>query len=384
MHALVNARIFTGLEWVPGHALVLENGRIAQLVPEARVPREASREDLGGRVLAPGFMDLQVNGGGGLLFNEAPTPETIAAIGAAHRRFGTTGFLATLITTDAATMAAATEAARAAIAAGTPGVLGLHFEGPHLNPARKGVHEERCMRPLDEAALALLMPCGTGRTLVTLAPERVPPDRIRTLAANGVVISAGHTDATFAQLHAALEEGLGGFTHLFNAMSPLAAREPGAVGTALADPRPWCSIILDGHHVHSESARIAWRAKPRGKLFLVTDAMPPVGTTATSFMLGGRRIEVRGGRCTTADGVLAGSMLDMASAVRHAVREIGIPLEDALAMASSYPAQCLGIAHERGRIAPGLHADLVLLDEGLQVQATWIGGEAEWLGAPVP
>jgi N-acetylglucosamine-6-phosphate deacetylase len=362
-----------------GHALLLEAGRIRDLVPEDEIPRRATRQDLGGLLLAPGFIDLQVNGGGGVLFNDAPTSETIARIGAAHRRFGTTGFLATLITTDRATMAQAAKAAREALRVAVPGMLGVHFEGPHLNPARKGVHEARHMRPMEEEDQAPLMPAGTGRTLVTLAPECVPIERIRTLVAAGVRVSAGHTDAGYEKLRAAIDAGLCGFTHLFNAMSPLTSREPGAVGTALADPHTWCGIILDGHHVHEASARIAWQAKAKGKLFLVTDAMPPVGTGITSFTLSGGRIEVRDGRCTSEDGVLAGSVLDMAGAVRDAVQRIGIPLEEALNMAASVPAEFLGIGRERGRIAPGLHADLVLLDRDLQVRATWIRGEVEWV-----
>jgi N-acetylglucosamine-6-phosphate deacetylase len=376
VRALVNARILAGAEWRTGHAVLLEAGWIRDLVPETEVPRSVARQDLGGLLLAPGFIDLQVNGGGGVLFNDAPTPATIARIGAAHRRFGTTGFLATLITTDRATMAQAADAARWALQAAAPGMLGLHFEGPHLNPARKGVHDARHMRPMEDEDQALLMPEGAGQILVTLAPECVPTQRIRILAAAGIRVSAGHTDAGHAELCAAIDAGLSCFTHLFNAMSPLTSREPGALGTALADPRTWCGIILDGHHVHDAAARIAWRAKAKGRLFLVTDAMAPVGTDATSFMLDGRRIEVEGGRCTDEDGVLAGSVLDMASAVRNAVHRVGIPLEEALAMASAVPAAFLGMEHERGRIAPGLRADLVLLDHDLRVRATWIAGEA--------
>jgi N-acetylglucosamine-6-phosphate deacetylase len=379
VRALVNARTLTATGWRTGHALLLEAGRIRDLVSEDEIPRRATRQDLGGLLLAPGFIDLQVNGGGGVLFNDAPAPETIARIGAAHRRFGTTGFLATLITTDRATMAQAAEAAREALRAAMPGMLGVHFEGPHLNPARRGVHEARHMRPMGDEDQAFLMPAGTGRTLVTLAPESVPIERIRTLVAAGVRVSAGHTDAGYQKLRAAIDAGLSGFTHLFNAMSPLTSREPGAVGTALADPHTWCGIILDGHHVHDASARIAWQAKAKGKLFLITDAMPPVGTGVTSFTLAGRRIEVQDGRCTSEDGVLAGSVLDMASAVRNAVQRIGIPLEEALNMASSVPAEFLGTGQERGRIAPGLDADLVLLDRDLQVRATWIRGEVEWV-----
>lgn len=374
MDALVNGRILIDGEIVAGRALLAEQGRIAGLPAAGAVPQDARRVDLGKGLLAPGFIDLQVNGGGGVLFNDAPTAATIARIGEAHRRYGVTGFLPTLITTDRPTMVRAIEAVRDAIEAGVPGVLGVHLEGPHLNPARKGVHDAAHIRPLGPDDPALLTSLGRGRTLITLAPECVPPEAIRHLARDAIVF-AGHTDGSFAQIRAGLAAGIGGFTHLFNAMSQLGAREPGAVGAALASDAA-CGIIADGHHVHPVSLRLAYEARPRG-LFLVSDAMPPVGTDLAGFALGRQWIEVQGGRCTTADGRLAGSILDMASAVRNAVDLVGIPLEEALRMASASPADVLGDA-ERGRIAPGMRADLVLLDEALRVRATWIGGEAAW------
>ena len=378
--ALTNATVHTGTAVLTGHAVLLDDGgRIAGVVPLAELPAGLARTDLGGGVLAPGFIDVQVNGGGGVLFNDAPTPEAIARIGAAHRRFGTTGFLPTLISTDRETMARAASAVRAALAERTPGVLGLHFEGPHLNPARRGIHDARHIRPLAAGDLDLLTSLGdAGVTVVTLAPERVPPEAIRTLAARHVRVCAGHTDGTRAELGAAIREGVAGFTHLFNAMSQLGSREPGAVGTALADPDVFCNIIVDGHHVHDDSVRIAWRAKARGRLFLVTDAMPPVGAegaAASGFRLGDRDIAVRAGRCVAGDGRLAGSALDMAGAVRRCVRRVGVPLDEALRMASTFPAEFLGRGGELGRIAPGWRADLVLLDgRDLRVRATWIGG----------
>lgn len=378
MEILVNGRLLVGAEVLRGRALVLDGERIRGVVPETEVPRSALRVDLDGGLLAPGFIDLQVNGGGGVLFNDAPSVETIATIGRAHRRYGTTGFLPTLISSDPARMGKAAEAVQAALEAGVPGVLGLHFEGPHLNPARRGVHEIRHIRSLGDGDLERLTELRTGRTLVTLAPESVPLEAIQTLHKRDIVVSAGHSDATYERLKAALRAGVTGFTHLYNAMGPLGSREPGVVGTALAEDGCWCGIILDLVHVHPASVRIAWRAKPPGKLFLVTDAMPPVGAEMTDFVLGERRIEVDSGRCITADGRLAGSVLDMASAVRNAVRTVGIPLEEALRMASTYPAEFIGLSHERGRIAPGAFADLVLLDDDLRVRATWIAGNAQW------
>jgi N-acetylglucosamine-6-phosphate deacetylase len=377
LDALVNGKILLNGVLTGGRALLLANGRIQGLVDGGRLPQGARRIDLEGGLLAPGFIDLQVNGGGGMLLNDAPEPATITRIGAAHRRYGTTGFLPTLITTGRTTIARAIAAVRDAMDRGVPGVLGIHLEGPHINPARKGVHDEAQIRPLGPDDAALLTSLRRGRTLLTLAPECVPAAAIGALAREAVVF-AGHTDGTLAQIRAGLTAGISGFTHLFNAMSQLGAREPGAVGAALTSDAA-CGVIVDGHHVHPASLRLAHAARPRG-LFLVTDAMPPVGAATAGFALGGRWIEVRDGRCTTADGRLAGSTLDMAAAVRNAVELVGIPLEEALAMASTRPAEVLG-ERERGRIAPGMHADLVLLDEALRVRATWIAGEAAWCGA---
>ena len=374
MDALVNGKILLDGGLVGGRTLLVARGRIQGVVDDGQLPPDARRIDLEGGLLAPGFIDLQVNGGGGVLLNDAPEPATIARIGAAHRRYGTTGFLPTLITTDRATMARAIAAARRAIDGGMPGVLGIHLEGPHINPARKGVHDEAHIRPLGAEDVALLTSLRRGRTLLTLAPERVPAGAIEALARQAIVL-AGHTNGTCAQVRAGLAAGISGFTHLFNAMSQLGAREPGAVGAALTSDAA-CGLIVDGHHVHPASLRLAFAAKPRG-LFLVSDAMPPVGAAMAGFALGEQWIEMRDGRCTTADGRLAGSALDMATAVRNAVQLVGVPLEEALRMASTRPADLLG-ERERGRIAPGMHADLVLLDETLRARATWIGGEAAW------
>jgi len=268
-------------------------------------------------------------------------------------------------------------AVAAALADGEPGVLGIHLEGPHIDAGRRGVHDARFIAPPDAEDLGLMTRLGPGRTLVTLAPETVPAAVIRDLAARGVRVCAGHSAATWEQAQAGIAAGVSGFTHLYNAMSPLGHREPGAVGAALADDRVWCGIVVDGHHVHDAAVRLAWRAKPAGKLFLVTDAMPPVGASPGDFQLYGQTVTVRDGRCVSADGRLAGSALDMATAVRNCVRRIGIPLDEALRMAAAYPADFLGIADVRGRIAPGLAADLVHLDGDLRPTATWVAGKME-------
>ncbi|WP_421736638.1 N-acetylglucosamine-6-phosphate deacetylase [Caulobacter sp.] len=374
---LVNGRVLTEDGVALGQCVVIEAGRIAAILPAADAPAGATQYDLRGGLLVPGFIDTQVNGGGGVLFNDAPTVETIAAIGAAHRPFGTTGFLPTLISDDLAVVDAALRATEAAIAAGVPGVLGIHIEGPFLNAKRKGIHDAGKFRVIDEAALALLTSLKVGKTLVTLAPETTTPEMIRRLTQAGVIVAAGHTNAAYATMRKALAAGLSGFTHLFNAMSPLTSREPGAVGAALESQTAWCGLIVDGRHVDPVVLRIALRTRPRDRFMLVTDAMPTVGMVDKSFDLQGRRIHVVDGVCVDDHGTLAGSDLDMIGAVRNAVAMLDLSLPDAVAMASSSPADFLGLTGQRGRIAMGQAADLVLLDEALNVAATWINGEED-------
>ena len=375
--ALVNGRVLRADGFARDQCVLIEGGHILDVLPanDARC-RAAETFDLGGGLLLPGFIDVQVNGGGGVLFNDAPTVESIRAIGAAHRRFGTTAFLPTLISADLEVVARAIAAVRGAIAAGVPGVLGIHIEGPFLNVVRKGVHDPAKLRELDASALGLLTSLQDGRTLVTLAPEMTTPQLIQQLVAGGVVVSAGHTNASYAEIRAALVHGLTGFTHLFNAMSQLSGREPGTVGAALDDQRSWCGIIVDGEHTDPVVLRIALRCKPHNRFLLVTDAMPSVGTTQGWFELQGRRISVRGYSCVDEDGRLAGSNIDMASCVRNAVAMLGVSLPEAVRMASQVPAEFLGVSQEYGRIAAGQRANLVLADDELNVRETWIDGKS--------
>jgi N-acetylglucosamine-6-phosphate deacetylase len=353
--------------------VLLEAGSILAVLPRGDCPADAERQELEGD-LVPGFIDLQVNGGGGVLFNDAPTVEGIAAIASAHRRFGTTGLLPTLISDDLDVVARAISAVDAAIEQGILGIVGIHIEGPFLNPARKGIHDASKFRLLDAKAIQLLASLKNGRTLVTLAPELAPPGSIRALVECGVIVAAGHTEASYEQVRAAIDEGLTGFTHLFNAMSQLVSRAPGAVGAALEDPNAWCGIIVDGHHVHPASLRVALAAKGAERLALVTDAMPTVGSDQKSFKLGDVPISAEGDRLTGPVGTLAGSALDMAAAVRNAERLMGIDLATAVRMASQVPAKALGIDHRHGAIRPGLSANFALLDQDRHVTATWIGG----------
>jgi len=376
--ALTNGRILAPRGIVSGQTLLVSGGRIEALVPstDGRC-RDATVVDLCGRFLVPGFIDVQVNGGGGVLFNDEPSIDSIRAIGAAHRRFGTTGFLPTLISDDLDTIARAILAVQSAIDANVPGVLGIHIEGPFLNRARRGVHDSKHLRPLDPSLLSLLCRLRTGRTLLTLAPEITTPQMIAELTGAGILVSAGHSNATFAETISAINQGLRGFTHLFNAMAPLAPREPGIIGAALYDQRAWCGIIVDGHHVNPVILQLALRCKRHDRFMLVTDGMPPVGSTIPSFQLQGRTIRVVDGVCRDEHGTLAGTALDMAAAVRNCISLLGLDVAEAARMASEYPAEFLGLGSELGLIAPGYRANLALLDDTFKVVRTWINGRED-------
>ncbi len=377
LSAISNACVLTDQGFVERQTVVIRDGLIDVVADDGEADlSNVNAQNADGRFLLPGFIDIQVNGGGGVLFNDEPTVEGIRAIGAAHRVFGTTGFLPTLISDDLDKVASAIAATDAAIDAGVPGVLGIHLEGPFLSEQKKGAHDASKFRTLDEDAVDLLSSLRRGKTLVTLAPEANYPALIRSLIDAGVIVAAGHTNGTYEETRTALDAGVSGFTHLFNAMSPLTGRAPGVVGAALEDAESWCGIIADGHHVHPASLRIAIAAKPDGLCLLVTDAMPSVGATDKSFELDGRAISVANGKCVTADGTLAGSDLDMAAAVRNAASMLNLDLTQAVRMGSKYPAAAIHLDHELGSIKPGYRANLVLADADLNIVDTWIDGES--------
>ena len=367
-----NGHVLTERGFERDVCVVVEDGFIVALLHGD--PPSGDLIDLDGGYLVPGFIDAQVNGGGGVLFNNDTSVDAIAAIGRAHRRFGTTGFLPTLISDDAAVMQRAITATRDAIEQGVPGVLGIHLEGPYLAPARKGTHDDAKFRMPDADEIAMATSLDNGISLLTLAPERVPTESIRAIVRRGGIVTAGHTAGSYDEIRAGIDAGITGFTHLYNAMTPLQGREPGAVGAALEDDACWCGVIVDGVHVHPASLRVALKAKPRGRVFLVTDAMPMVGGDDPSFDLYGETITAIDGVVRNAAGALAGSALDMASAVRNSVHLLGLPLDEACRMAAQYPAEFLGIGGTHGRIAAGYRADLVLLDGEVRVQRCWIGG----------
>lgn len=376
MLALVNARILVDGAFAPSSAVLVDGDRIAAVVPQAEVPARATRLDLEGAMLIPGFLDTQVNGGGDALFNDGPAVETIRQIGEAHRRFGTTGFLPTLISDDLDVIREGIAAVDAAIAAGVPGVLGIHIEGPFINVARKGIHAADKIRPMNEADISVLTSLRRGRTLVTLAPEVVSRDTIRRLNDSGVVVSVGHTAGTYAEICGAIDAGVTGFTHLFNAMSPLGNREPGAVGAGLSRDEVWCALIVDGVHVSPVTLQLALRCKPSDKIMLVSDAMPTTGGIASSFMLNGREIRLEAGRLIDEFGTLAGADLNMLTAVINAQRLLGLPPEAAITMASANPADFLRFRGEVGRIAPHHRASMLAIDDDWTIQRRWIDGVA--------
>jgi N-acetylglucosamine-6-phosphate deacetylase len=372
--ALINHQLFDGENWHQDQAVVLANGLIDEIVPSNALSSDISVIDLNRQTLAPGFIDIQVNGGGGVLFNDMPTMDGLRTIAKAHRQYGTTGMMPTLITDDLDTMASCANAVRSLVNDPREGILGIHFEGPYLNPKRKGVHDERRIRPVEEEGLDLYFAKDLGVVIVTAAPETVTPGTIKRLADADIKICAGHSAATFEQIDDALGEGLRGFTHLFNAMSPMESRAPGVVGAALASADTWCGIIVDGHHVHPGSVQVSISAKPRGKMVLITDAMPSVGADNKNFTLQGRAVTVADGRCITDDGTLAGSDLDMISAVRNTTQMTNCDLGEALRMASLYPAEFLELEDKLGRIRSGYRADLVAFDEDFRVNQTWVAG----------
>jgi N-acetylglucosamine-6-phosphate deacetylase len=374
-YAVAADHVFDGATLHDDCALVIENGGIAQLAHRREIPRSIPVHDLpAGAWLAPGFIDVQVNGGGDVLFNDEPTVAGIAAIAAAHRRFGTTGLLPTLISDTPEKMRAAREAVAQAMRS-NPSVLGIHFEGPFLSPERPGVHDVRMIRRPEPGDIDLLTGSRDGVALVTLAPEVVPPGFIATLARAGTKVSLGHSMATYAESRAALAEGLTGFTHLFNAMRPLASREPGPIAAALECEDCWFGMIADGVHVDPAMLRLALRGKARP--MLATDAMPPVGGRRDTFMLGGHAIKAGPACCTRADGTLAGTALDMATAVRNAVRLLQMPLTEALRAASAEPARFLGLAHRLGHLAPGCRADMVALEPTeVRILESWVAGRS--------
>ncbi len=376
MQAFVNGAVLANGHISDGLAVIVDNGRIVSIVDNEQLPAACEHvRDLAGCYLLPGFIDAQVNGGGGVLFNDRPDVDCISVIAAAHRRFGTTGIMPTMISDELDTVRRAMTATEEAIDAGVAGVVGIHIEGPFLNPDRRGVHDPHKLRRLTTAIADAIKPIRNGATLLTIAPEAAEPDAIRLLARKGIIVAAGHTNASYAETMAAIGQGLRGFTHLFNAMSQIGSREPGVVGAALDCDETWAGIIADGHHVSPVSVRVAYRCKGPDRMMLVSDAMPPVGSEITEFSLLGRRITVDGIVCRDINGTLAGTAANMGTALRNIIEFTGCSLEDASRMASLSPARFLRLDADMGSIQVGKRADFIIIDRKLCIKKTIIGGE---------
>jgi N-acetylglucosamine-6-phosphate deacetylase len=372
--ALIAPRLFDGDAFVEQHAVIVAGTRIDAVVPQADIPAGVEPVKLDRGFLAPGYVDVQVNGGGGTLLNEEPTVAGVRRIAESHRRFGTVGLMPTVITDAPSVLAKAIAAVGAARAAGVPGVLGIHIEGPFLDVTRKGAHAARFIRELAMEDVDTIAAADCGAIMLTLAPNRATPQLVEALARRGVLVSLGHSDASFAEAKAAVAAGARAFTHLYNAMSQLAGREPGMVGAALESPGSYVGVIADGHHVHDAALRVAFAAKPARRMMLISDAMPSAAGGPDRFELQGRTVMRKAGRLSLDDGTLAGSDLTMDAAVRYCVGRLGLRLEDTLRMASRTPAEFLRRGDALGRIAPGFDASLVHLDDDLNVIKTWIDG----------
>lgn len=375
-YALVNCDIYTGKEVIYDKAIIIEGEIVKDIVEISKIPKELEAIDLKGLSIAPGFIDAQVNGGGGCLFNENPTEECISTIYEAHKRFGTTSFLPTIFTVPTEKMLQAIDVVKSCIENHKYGVVGLHMEGPYINEKKAGVHDKRFIQQISDEGLVIFTKNEGVIKLWTLAPELVEESHVKELKKRNIIVSAGHTNATYEQTVQSFKWGVSSATHLFNAMTQFGSREPGVLGAVFDTDNIWAGIIADGIHVHFASVRVAKKIKQE-KLILVTDAMPPVGKPSTTFKIGDLEVSYSNGMCVTKDGTLAGSALDMATAVRNCIQKIGIPKDEALRMASTYPAEFLGIQDKLGKIEIGYLADMVILNNQIVVKGIIKNGKYE-------
>ncbi|MBE3712988.1 N-acetylglucosamine-6-phosphate deacetylase [Vibrio parahaemolyticus] len=376
MYALSNCKIYTGSDVLTDHAVIVENDLIQSIVPVAELPKGIEVKDLNGANLSPGFIDLQLNGCGGVMLNDAITAETMQIMHEANLKSGCTSFLPTLITSSDEDMRAAISAAREYHKKYPNQSLGLHLEGPYLNVAKKGIHSVDFIRPSDDGMIDLICSNADIIAKVTLAPEQNDPEHIARLKTAGIVVSIGHTNATYAEARKGFEAGITFATHLFNAMTPMVGREPGVVGAIYDTPEIYAGIIADGFHVDYANIRIAHKIKGE-KLVLVTDATAPAGANIDHFIFVGKKVYYRDGKCVDENGTLGGSALTMIEAVQNTVEHAGIALEEALRMATLYPATAIGVEDRLGRIRKGMVANLTIFDRDFNVKATVVNGQYE-------
>jgi len=376
-YGIVNCDIFTGEKVLYDKAIIVEGERIKEIVDIDRIPSDIDVIDLKGLNIAPGFIDLQVNGGGGYLFNDNPSEDTIQKIYEGHKKFGTVNFLPTIFTMPTEKIFKAIKSVSNCIKENKFGVLGLHIEGPYINKEKAGVHDKNNIKKISDEELDAIIKNGRGVVkLMTIAPEVVKKEHVKKLTNNDIVVSAGHTLATYEETMIGFDWGITCVTHLFNAMSQFNSRSPGVVGAAYDSENVWASIIVDGFHVHFASVRISKIVK-KSKLFLITDSMPPVGSDTKKFRLGDLTIMYKDGRCMTKEGILAGSGLDMSTAIRNCVQKVGITLDEALRMASTYPAEVIHKEHELGKIKPGYLANMTIFNNQIVVKGIVQRGQYE-------
>lgn len=373
--ALIGAKVFDGENFLDDTAIIIENDNIIEITPLGQLDDNIEKVDLKGGVIAPGFIDLQVNGGGGAFFTNDTSVSAINTMVQGHRPTGTTSMMPTLISDTKEVHQAGVQAISEAIQAGNHGVLGVHIEGPFFSMEKRGAHNERYIREMDDSDESWLEKISGFKVIVTLAPEHTKPGQIKALTDAGIFVCAGHTNAHYEDIVRGIDEGLSGFTHLYNAMRPQTGREPGTVGAALESDSTWCGIIVDNHHVHAGSVRTALAAKPKGKLYLVSDSMSTVGAKEKSFTIYGETISEKDGALVNAEGRLAGSAIGMIDAVRINTLDVGVELGESLRMASLYPAEYMQLDNKLGRIQAGYRADLTHFDDEYTVKNTWVAGE---------
>ncbi|MDQ2194388.1 MULTISPECIES: N-acetylglucosamine-6-phosphate deacetylase [unclassified Vibrio] len=376
MYALTNCKIYTGNDVLVDHAVIINNELIEAVCPIADLPQDIATQDLNGANLSPGFIDLQLNGCGGVMLNDEVTATTMQIMHKANLKSGCTSFLPTLITSSDEDMRKAISAAREYHSQYKNQSLGLHLEGPYLNVMKKGIHSVDFIRPSDDNMIATMCENSDVIAKVTLAPEHNNPEHIERLVKAGIVVSIGHTNATYTEARKSFESGITFATHLFNAMTPMVGREPGVVGAIYDTPEVYAGIIADGFHVDYANIRIAHKIKGE-KLVLVTDATAPAGANMDYFIFVGKKVYYRDGKCVDENGTLGGSALTMIEAVQNTVEHVGIALDEALRMATLYPAKAIGVDHKLGRVKKGMVANLTAFDRDFNVQATVVNGQYE-------
>ncbi|MGV2987453.1 N-acetylglucosamine-6-phosphate deacetylase [Vibrio sp. E150_011] len=376
MYALTNCKVFTSSDVLNNHAVVINGDQIEAVLPLSELPESIERVDLNGANVSPGFIDLQLNGCGGVMFNDEITADTIQTMHRTNIKTGCTSFLPTLITSSDENMRQALNAARDYNNKYKNQSLGLHLEGPYLNVEKKGIHSPDFIRRSDDAMIDLICENSDLVAKVTLAPEQNAPEHIERLHKAGIVVSIGHTNATYEQARQGFESGITFATHLFNAMTPMTGREPGVVGAIYDTPDVYAGVIADGFHVDYANIRIAHKVKGE-KLVLVTDATAPAGAEMDYFIFVGKKVYYREGKCVGEDGTLGGSALTMIEAVQNTVEHAGIALDETLRMATLYPAKAMGLDNKLGRIKKGMIANLAIFDRDFNVQGTIVNGQYE-------